>query len=468
MFELSIALRYLIPKKRSLSTALVSLLSVFLISLVVWLVLVFLSVTRGIERAWLTKLTSLHAPIRITPTQEYYHSYYYLIDNFSAASNYTLKTIGEKEISLRADPYSEEIDAELPLSLGEKASIDPVKTAYQELHALGLAFQDYEISGALLRLNRDGATTLSQMSYLLSAPLKNPRFQSLIIESKEFDGHTVLLPKNYKESGIKMGDFGTLNYMAATAASSQEQKIPIRVGGFYDPGLLSIGNKCVIVPVEITRAIHASHQTISSDGAPTNGIFVWFDDLDKAPELQQEILARFEKAGIAKYWKVDTFREFEFAKDLLLQFQSDRTLLLFIATLILLVACSNILSLLILLVHDKQKEIAILAAMGAPPKSIAAIFALSGAMIGFVSALIGCGLALLTLKYLSPLISFLGILQGHHPFNPAFFGNSMPNALSMGALLFVLIATPLLSVFAGLIPALKASRVRPSAILRSE
>ena len=104
MFELTIAFRYLIPRKKSLSTALVSLLSVIVISLVVWLVLVFLSITTGIERNWLQKLTSLHAPLRLTPTDYYYNSYYYHADGVSAASDYTLKTIGEKADAPQSDP----------------------------------------------------------------------------------------------------------------------------------------------------------------------------------------------------------------------------------------------------------------------------------------------------------------------------------------------------------------------------
>lgn len=470
MFEFSVALKYLIPRKRSLSTALISLMSVLVISLVVWLVLVFLSVTTGIEKNWLTKLTSLHAPLRISPTDAYYKSYYYQIDGLASASHYTLKTIGEKGESPLTDPYSPEQDAEVPSYWPKADRVDPVKAAYQELSALDLAFQDYEIGGALLRLHREGGGFLSQMSYLLSMPEKNPKFDSLILESKTFKGPeiAILLPKNYKDSGVKIGDTGALCYIAPTAASSQEQKIPIRVSGFYDPGLASIGNKCVIVPSEVTRTIHAASQTFSPDGTPTNGIFVWFDDLTSAAAVKEQIAERFEKAGIAKYWKIDTYRDFEFSKDLMLQFQSDKTLFLLIAVIILIVACSNIISLLVLLVNDKKKEIAILQSMGASFTSIAAIFGICGIAMGALSCLLGSGLAIFTLKHLDHLVSFLSALQGHNAFNPAFFGQSLPNQLSSEALLFVLIATPILSLAAGLIPAIKASRIRPSSVLRSE
>jgi ABC-type lipoprotein release transport system permease subunit len=433
-------------------------------------VIVFLSVTTGIEKNWLSKLTTLHAPLRISPTDSYYKSYYYQVDTLSAASHYTVKTLGEKAQSPTTDPYAPDMDAEIPLHWGKPEGLDPVKTAFKELEELGLPFQDYEISGALLKIHRGGGSVISQMSYLLSYPEKNPQFPSLILEKTSLEGPEIpiLLPKNYKESGIRLNDAGTLSYAAATALSAQEQKIAVRVSGFYDPGLVSIGNKCIIVPAEVTRMIHASTQTFSPDETPTNGIFVWFNDLSSAPKVKQEIQTRFDRAGISQYWKIDTYRDFEFSRDLMLQFQSDRTLFLLIAGVILIVACCNIISLLVLLVNDKKREIAILQSMGASFKSIAAIFGICGVIMGALSCVLGGTLALFTLKHLDRLVSFLSVLQGHNAFNPAFFGQSLPNQLSYEAVLFVLIATPLLSLAAGLIPALKASRIRPSTVLRSE
>lgn len=496
MFELQVALKYLIPRKKSLSTALISGLSIFVISLVIWLVLVFLSVLSGIEKNWLYKLTALHAPIRLSPTENYYNSYYYQIDSIASASNYTLKTIGEKAANRLTDPYAEQVDAEVPFFwakpdlLNQRELKDPVKLAMQELSSLDLTYQDYEIGGALLRLalhSSTGATSyLSQMSYLLSISDQNPQFSSLLLPSDPknassaffTDGQLhlpnlksempIFLPKSYKENGASIGSIGTLNYIAPSAGSSQEQKIAVRVVGFYDPGILAVGSKCILVPSEVTRAIATSTQTFSPDGTPTNGIFVWIKDLKDAKAIQAQIIKNFEKAGIGAYWKVATFEEFEFSKDLLIQFQSDRTLFLLIASIILIVACSNIISLLVLLVNDKKREIAILQSMGASFKSIAAIFGICGASMGILSCLFGFLGALITLRHLDHLVNILSAIQGRAAFNPAFFGQSLPNQLSWEAVCFVLIATPLLCLAAGLIPALKASRVRPASALRSE
>jgi len=642
MFELRIALRYLIPRRRSLSTALVSLISVGVISLVVWLVLVFLSVTGGIEQNWLRKLTSLHAPVRLSPTERYYSSYYYLADSISAASNYSLKTIGEKAVATKSDPYAPESDAETPAhwALPERGSDgtlrDPVKGAMQALDELHLPYQDYEIGGALLRLSlsRGDGASLSQMSYLLSLMEKNPQFASLILppSARDLDGllqdsalipsivehgaieavsitqlqadifpeevqltafanplHSselivplsqgekaplgwttgtlkrsgslwqwkgengntlthpapllqkplelaatlsqdsrwqiqgtlqgvklkgaldldaatiaraapkvrfdtaplspppwaiavagrcqlpsftsgtpVLVPKSYRDMGLLLGDAGSLSFSTSGAGSSHEQRLPIRVAGFYDPGLFSLGGRCLIVPPSITRTIHAVSQTFSPDGTPTNGIFVWNVPLGEAETLKSALEAELERTGISSYWKVTTYKDFEFSKEIFQQFRSDRTLFLLIAVLILLVACCNVISLLILLINDKKREIAILQAMGASKFSMAAIFGFCGLAMGAVSSFIGTLAAIFTLRHIDAISSFLSALQGHAAFQPAFFGQTLPSSLSAEALLFVFIATPLLSLLAGLLPALRACRIKPSTALRQE
>lgn len=658
MFELKIAWKYLIPQKRALSTSLISLLSVFVISLVVWLVVVFLSVTTGIENNWLTKLTSLNAPVRITPTPEYFASYYYRIDQFSSASNYGHKTIGEKAIATSTDPYQPEVDSELPLNWPMKQvyedgnQVDLVKDLYAVLDGIakkrpGLRFQDYEISGALMRLDlirpmfdrenglvfEENSSSISQMSFLLTLAENNPqlprimksptvedinhllqtakpsdlkwieyvkvkkaalknqnyfpvsfldpskeynayllngavilsskksskspgisgnllydkswKFQSqtgshdyykvllkdrlefdvldssnkelkvryalqgishhrnipwdnielteataitsfentpvvdlpwaytvssehqIQLPSKEFSSG-VLLPCSYQKNGVLLGDKGYLAFQAPAAGSTQEQRMPIHVTGFYDPGMLPIGNKSIIVPSHITRTLNGVSQIFSPDGTPNNGVFIWHENLADAPEIQKQIQTALDRAGLSSFWNVQTFKDYEFSKDLMQQFQSDRLLFTLIAGIILIVACSNIISMLVLLVNDKKKEIATLRAMGAESKHIALIFGTCGATIGIVSSLLGIFAAVFTLQHLDVLVSFLSAIQGHDAFNAAFFGDVLPNQLSWNALWFVAIVTPIVSIVAGLIPALKATRMKTSIILRSE
>lgn len=667
MFELSFIRKYLTPRRKQLSVSLIALLSVSVITLVVWLVVLFLSVTEGIEKNWLGKLTALNAPVRLQPTEEYFHSYYYNVDRYSAASHYMSKTIGQKARSMLTDPYDPEFDEEIPYSIAqpdfnELGSLrDPVKGAIEVLNGMkkelpGLAYQDIEMSGALLRLNllreESGSlyptvmeSQLTNVSYLSTFPSENPSIQELLLppstedlnhllflamrseetaridpilksssihslkskgdlwrfpiellpekqplaveaykhkgeishlmlpisvrkesldtverrgnrlffkregqqeipldeatplfsygnldfqvkeqvkpllfavtsslqglpiegvvpmeglEVKEaslvtefadapslepvwpfFANHAPRLPvwegakgimiaRHFKENGVKLGDRGTLSYTSASPTGAKEMEIPIYIAGFYDPGIMAVGNKCILVPDSITRTINASQSAFTLDPSEANSLFVWFPNLHDADSVKKAIVAKLEKLGLDRYWKVQTFREYEFAKDLLLQFQSDKYLFSLVGVLILLVACTNIISLLVLLVADKKKEIGILRAMGAKRRSIATIFALCGGSLGLFSCLLGLALAFFTLKNIDGVVHLLSLMQGHEAFNAQFFGQSLPSEISPRALLFAAVATPVLSIVAGLIPAIKAARLNPCETLRSE
>lgn len=652
MFELSIALKYLIPRKRQLSVSLIALLSILVISLVVALALIFLSVTEGMERNWLNKLTALNAPLRILPTEEYYNSYYYQIDAYSNASDFTYKNIAQKAKADQSDPYAALEDAELPAYFPkpeqdkEGLLIDPVKRAYSVLDELpGVSYQDFELSGALMRLQllrqqggENRQSFLTQVSYVASLPDRSPAFASMLLplevkelnhlfylsgyatqnaredsaqlshrvsakelskrllslleqvqidemksrstfwriplsllpQNKRFhcieqngalllpqkkeaeattcvwreldqlfvqregespkmatmplftkngitffvdktepqarfsvtakiqdqelsgviewddveisqarvgsfemalqdEGETgIYLAKNYKESGVLVGDRGYLSYTSSTASAIQEQRLPVFVAGFYDPGILSVGNRCIFAPAFVTELLNKSASSFHLDKRESNGILVWLNDLNAAQSLKETIEQHFAKKEISSMWKVLTFHDYPFAKDLLLQFQSDKYLFSIIAAIILIVACCNIISLLTLLVNDKKREIGILQAMGASPFSIALIFGFCGIILGVVSCLIGGICASWTLKHIDQIVTLLSKIQGREAFNAAFFGASLPNQLSSNALQFILCLTPLLSLLAGLVPAIKACRLKPAEILRSQ
>lgn len=682
MFEFSVARKYLTPRWRQLSVSIISMISMLVIALVVWLIVVFFSVTNGLEQRWVQKLTAVTAPVRVTPTPDYYNSYYYLVDSIAAASDYTLKTIGEKKLMDAGDPYDPDADEELPFAWlpaerdhnGQLK--DLVAGAFDSINASGdFHASAYEITGAniklrLLRLQGPipSEATLAQTAYVATldadgpqmdhtlmshqvedmenfyvllglsdqgmgdeysdsfrwvipevlrdrltrfyatatvtelktpesgwrvppiffqgteswkaisvnpglpshrifVPIKenaipaiiadlqsegfkaeptildgqaiNPdtpiyisggvvfksqvaidsiknadrpndvvfnlvtylqkkkvagaakmgplRFSSvvetkananspmwlhrdanktLILGSDLLPGDAVVLPKTFHDVGVRMGDRGFISFYTPTASTVQEQRLPIYVSGFYDPGIVPTSGKLLLASSEVTSMIRASHET--QNNSATNGINVHFNDLSKADQVKADIESQLQARGIDRYWKVETYREFEFTKPLLDQLQSDKTLFLLISTVIIIVACSNIISMLIIMVNDKKMEIGIMRAMGASALSIAIIFGLCGFMMGMIGSFIGISLAVITLKNIDLIVNLLSSLQGHNAFNPIYYGDSLPNEISFEALAFVVLVTGLLSLLAGIVPAVKASLLKPSAILRSE
>lgn len=525
MFELSVASKYLTPRWRQLSVSIISMVSILVIALVVWLIVVFFSVTQGLEKSWIQKLTALTAPVRITPTEAYYRSYYYLIDSISSSADYTPKSIGEKFKSSVSDPYNPDIDEELPQRWqmadreADGSLKDIVKKAFQSVSSIqgvkGIKAYDFEMTVGNLRLHliRPSATStnndtaLSQTTYLGTFDPYNPSLlhvllpmsaadttnllslipkskqnqasslvahlendaegaQRLILPTDTLMGEGILLPKSYQHSGALVGDRGYITYFAPTTSSVQEQQLLVYVAGFYDPGIIPIGNKFILANPDVINLIHASqHQ---EDSSLTNGINVRFEDFSQADHVKAVLEKAFKEAGIASYWKIETYREYEFTKDLLQQLRSERNLWTLLATVIIIVACSNIISMLIILVNDKKSEIGILRSMGASSASIATIFGVCGMVMGAAGSIIGTLAAIVTLRNLQALVDLIGRIQGYDMFNPIFYGNSLPNEFSFEALTFVVITTSFISLVAGIVPAIKASLLRPSTILRAE
>lgn len=539
MFELSVACKYLVPRWRQLSVSIISLVSTLVIALVVWLIIVFFSVKDGLEKSWIDKLIALTAPVRITPTEKYYHSYYYLADSISSRSDYTLKTIAEKLQADTANPYDPDADEELPKNwaapdLNSKGEVkDLVKLAYQTASKLpgvkGLKVADYEMTVANLKLKmlrwsqkeehpKSPPTKtqqyIEQAAYLGSfdpdttaiaktlLPLSTEDIQNLvemkmissgdvvdnavvlnanqsapfartakdnsgiILGEADHIGEAILLPRSFKDGGALVGDHGFLTYYSPTPSSIQEQRMPVYVAGFYDPGIMPMGGKFILAGRNLTAMIRASHN--QEEALVSNGFNMRFDHIADAPKIKAALVRAFQREGIDPYWNVETYQEFEFTKDLIQQLHSEKNLFSLISIVIIIVACSNIISMLIILVNDKKIEIGILRSMGATSKSIAAIFGLCGMVMGAIGSIVGIIAAIITLHNLESLVHMISRIQGYDLFNPVFYGNTLPNEISLEVLGSVVLATALISLLAGIVPAVKASLLRPSTILRSE
>jgi lipoprotein-releasing system permease protein len=506
MFELSIAFKYLIPRWRQLSVSIISLISILVTALVVWLTVVFFSVSYGLEKSWVQKLIALAAPVRVVPTNDYYRSYYYLIDSISDHSDYALKSLGQKLATSISDPYDPEVDQELPLDWpdphrnGDGSLKDLVKLAFGAIQSVSgieeIRSKEYEMTVGNLQLHRsdfsDNQNTviISQSIYLSSYDPTNPSLAQTLLEEDSNKrgkkksnfwiidsklphslpntelGEGILVPKSFRTAGVSLGDRGYISYYSPTASMMQEHQIPVMVLGFYDPGILPIAGKIAIVNPSLTSIIREAYQ--QENTPETNGINVRFKNFNDAEKVKTQITTALKKEDIERYWKVETYRDFEFSRDLLQQLRSEKNLFKLISAIIILVACSNIISMLIILVNDKKLEIGILRSMGATSTSIAFIFGFCGVIMGMIGSALGTFAALITLQNLDFLIGFISKMQGFDAFNPMFYGESLPNEISIEALAFVLGATVIISLIAGIVPAVKACLVHPSQILRSE
>lgn len=287
-----------------------------------------------------------------------------------------------------------------------------------------------------------------------------------VLPSHPILGTGVLLPKSFRETGVRVGDRGTFSYYVPAVTSLQEQTLPFFVAGFYDPGIIPVGGKLILVNDAVVELIQsASH---SDEAIFPTGFNVRIPNYKDAHAVKKELQEQLKRRKIDPYFTVQTFDEYDFTKDIFQQLKSERNLFSLIALIIIVVACSNIISMLVILVHDKQKEIAILRALGATKTSISCIFGLCGFLMGALGSIVGAFAAYITVKNLPLLLAFLGKLQGFDVLNVAFYGEMMPTEVSHYAFWLVILSTAVISTLAGLTTAFQASRQNISDALRAD
>ncbi|MRX26950.1 lipoprotein-releasing ABC transporter permease subunit [Kangiella sp. HZ709] len=136
---------------------------------------------------------------------------------------------------------------------------------------------------------------------------------------------------------------------------------------------------------------------------------------------------------------------------------------------IIMVAAFNIVTSLVMLVNEKQSDIAILRTLGASPASVMKIFMTSGFINGLIGTVVGVVLGMLLATYLPDIVSWIEVTFDVRVFpQNVYFVNELPTHLIMKDVIQIGIYSFAISLFATIYPAWKASRIQPAEALRYE
>ena len=193
------------------------------------------------------------------------------------------------------------------------------------------------------------------------------------------------------------------------------------------------------------------------------GLRLKFDDLFQAPRVAYQIA---QQLGEDQYYSRDWTRTHG---NLYQAIRMEKAMIGLLLLLIVAVAAFNIISTLVMVVNDKKGDIAILRTLGATPAQIMGIFMVQGTIIGVLGTLIGGVLGILAALNVSAAIAGLETLIGHKFLSAdVYFIDYLPSQILASDVWMVCGAALILSFFATLYPAWRASRTQPAEALRYE
>lgn len=260
-----------------------------------------------------------------------------------------------------------------------------------------------------------------------------------------------------RKLGVTLGDKVTL--ITPRATMTPIGMLPrlkrFNVVGIFEMGMYEYDSALALLHLDDAARLFQLDDAVS-------GVRLKLDDLFLAPRITRQLAAELPGAYRISDWTQQHVNYFRAVK-------TEKRVMFIILLLIVSVAAFNIVSTLVMLVTDKEMDIAVLRTLGASPGSIMMIFIIQGTVIGLVGTLLGVagGVALaLNVETLVPAIEHLFGVS----FFPAdvYYISEIPSDMHREDVITIAIVSFLLTVLATIYPAWRAAQVQPAEALRYE
>lgn len=220
-----------------------------------------------------------------------------------------------------------------------------------------------------------------------------------------------------------------------------------KVGGIFDSGMYEYDANLIFIPLETAQNLFGLKNKIS-------GIDIKSANFFRAQRTARELQAQLGQPYWVRSWDAMN-------RNLFSALKLEKIAMFIILTLIILVACFNIIGTLMIITVQKTRCIGILRAIGATKKKIRRIFVCEGLLIGFLGLLVGMAggfvSCLLLDKY--QFIKLPGDI---------YYLDHLPVRMQSGDFLLVALSALIISFLATLYPSYQASRLDPVEAIRYE
>ena len=410
-FELFIGFRYIRAKRRTRFISFITGTSILGIIIGVWALISVLSVMNGFERELKERILTVASHVRISGNQGW-------LDDW-------------KDVMSQIDGNSN-VEAQAPYILSH-----------------GMLKNENLVSPAIIRgIEPELESTVSSIAEsMISGTLD-------ALEPGKFG---IILGEDLasKIGGVNVGDKVIL--ISTRGRSTPAGLLPrlkrFTVVGIFNLNFYEYDNGLALTHLNDLAKLQRVGNSVSGLRLKTNEVF-------DIPLISRELRQTLGTGYSVMDWTSEYSNLFEALK-------IERRVMFIILLLIVAVAAFNIVSTLVMLVSDKNSDIAVLRTIGVTPKSIMAIFIVHGAVIGIIGTIIGTITGVITGFNLETLIPWAEQLFGTQFFpDDIYIITKFPAQLVWDDVIKIAVTSLLLSFLATIYPAWRASKVQPADALR--
>jgi lipoprotein-releasing system permease protein len=225
------------------------------------------------------------------------------------------------------------------------------------------------------------------------------------------------------------------------------------VSGIYRVGMYEFDRRLAFINIGDAQKLYRLRDAVS-------GVRLAVTDIYDAPAIVREVALANGELVLVSDW---TRRHVNFFRSI----QITKSILFVILMMVIGVAAFNIVSTLVMVVKDKQSDIAILRTLGARPISILKIFVTQGSIIGITGTLGGVAAGILLALNLESIIGFFESVLGiKFLAADVYFISDLPSDLHYGDVAMVAGIALALALISTIYPAWVAARTAPAEALR--
>jgi lipoprotein-releasing system permease protein len=225
------------------------------------------------------------------------------------------------------------------------------------------------------------------------------------------------------------------------------------VSGIYRVGMYEFDRRLALINISDAQKLYRLRNSVS-------GVRLAVTDIFAANEIVREVARENGEVVLVGDW---TRRHVNFFRSI----QITKSILFVILLLVVAVAAFNIVSTLVMVVKDKQADIAILRTIGARPGSILKIFVTQGSVIGVIGTAAGVLFGILLALNLETLVGGLESVFGIKLLAAdVYFISDLPSELRVGDVLMISSIALVLSLASTVYPSWMASKTSPAEALR--